>query len=766
MSRDEADLDVRTPNEHILDTLPVAVTAMDRTGKLVYANQAATVLYGYAKDDLIGRDAFDLVLAPADVPAATEIVEFILAGKTWEGRFPVRRPDGSTLVGAFVAAPLLAVDGELAGVISVGRDVTSTWLAEEERSALLLGEQNARREAEELSQRLAATLAAESEARTQAEEAATRLQAFQAVLTHLGGALTVEAVADAVVTHGGAGLGADALIVYLVDDEGTALVEVASQGMDPQTMAEYARIPLDVSLPASDSFRSGEPDFIESVEERDRRWPALARHRTGDHAYALHPLVIAGRPIGMLVVVYGHSRQFDESDRSFVGALARQCAQAIDRARLFEAERRANDRRAFLLEVSRVLASSMELERTVTDVARLLVPVVADAATVYLLDEEGLRFVSAHHVDDELRAVLEELALRGGPYATSALLLEGIANQEPLFFSDVPDSLLEQEADDEAHLALMRRLGVRSGMAVPLVARGRTVGVLALSHGPSGRHFDHSDLAFIVDLAERIAVALDNAALLHERTEIASTLQRSLAPPHLPTVPGLDLGAVYNPGGESVEVGGDFYDVFPTGEHEWTVVMGDVCGRGSEAASLTALVRYTVRAVVLHERRPASVLQLVNERILTDRADRQDRDVDADPRFVTAVYGRLHVNGDRVNVQTACAGHPAPLVAGPDGVEVLECEGTLLGIEPTIEVAEHERELQPGEAVVLYTDGIIEARGDDGLFGEDRLIEVVAANRHAPAAVLARAVESAVLAWTGGSTRDDLAVLVLRRPTG
>jgi serine phosphatase RsbU (regulator of sigma subunit) len=293
---------------------------------------------------------------------------------------------------------------------------------------------------------------------------------------------------------------------------------------------------------------------------------------------------------------------------------------------------------------------------------------------------------------------------------------------------------------------------MKCSVLVPLRARGRTMGVMALGFaevvGPDLQ-------ALFDDLAQRAALAIDNARLYEERASVARTLQRSLLPPVLPDVPGIDLAARYVAAGEGNEVGGDFYDCFRTGDGEWAVVIGDVCGKGAEAAAVTALARYTVRAsATLHSDNPRVVLQDLNDAIRREAAHN---------RFCTVLYVSLSLHGDRVTGCVAAGGHPLPLILRADGrVETIGLPGTLLGILPDPEIRPQELTLRPGDSLILYTDGVIEASPVDNRFGPEQLARVVSeCHGRAPVAT-ARHIEDAVLEVQGGKVRDDVAVVVLR----
>ena len=194
--------------------------------------------------------------------------------------------------------------------------------------------------------------------------------------------------------------------------------------------------------------------------------------------------------------------------------------------------------------------------------------------------------------------------------------------------------------------------------------------------------------------------ALDRAALYERQRHIASTLQRSLLPTRLPQIPGVDVAAVYRPAGDGNEVGGDFYDIVPTADGRFVVAIGDVQGKGPEAAALTGLVRHTLRAETMHDADPAQLVRLLNRVVYHDDTD----------RFCTVALAGIEVGGDRVRVRIACGGHLPPIVTRRDAAPAeVACRGTLLGVEEDIHVVVEELDLAVGDGLVLYTDGVLDA---------------------------------------------------------
>jgi PAS domain S-box-containing protein len=273
---------------------------------------------------------------------------------------------------------------------------------------------------------------------------------------------------------------------------------------------------------------------------------------------------------------------------------------------------------------------------------------------------------------------------------------------------------------------------------------------------------------FLRDITERRRTSEELSRLLErehearlvaeeaERTvrRVAVALQRSLLPPHLPSIEGIDLAAAYRAGSESSSVGGDFYDVFELGDGRWGIAIGDVRGKGADAASITALVRYSIRAAAVRERQCSAVLRVVNDALLrTEPGD----------DFCTAMYARLDLAGDRPHLRIAIGGHPHPLLRRADG-EVTEvgATGTLLGAVEHPVLRDVEFELSPGDTLLLYTDGVTEARTPEGMFGTDRLAALLAGCARLDAAGVVRRVEEAVVDAPYHSAVDDVALLVVQ----
>jgi serine phosphatase RsbU (regulator of sigma subunit) len=422
-----------------------------------------------------------------------------------------------------------------------------------------------------------------------------------------------------------------------------------------------------------------------------------------------------------------------------------------------EAEREQLLRRtAFLAEASAVFDEVLDEDRTLNALARMSVRERAHTCVIVVGASVGsIRRVATVAGDPEDEVRLRQLIERY-PFADrrSHPLLEVLrtGRSRRVEHPDGPTI----PAEDAAHRELIEHFTVQSTLLVPLRARGRTLGVMALGFLTV---VGDEELALFEDVARRAALAIDNARLYEERAKVARTLQRSLLPPELPHVPGLELAARYLAAGEGNEVGGDFYDCFPTGDGEWALVIGDVCGKGAEAAAVTALARYTVRAsATLHSDRPQVVLQDLNDAIRREAGA---------SRFCTVLYLSLTPRATGVSGCVASGGHPLPLLLRADGrVETAGRPGTLLGILPDPEIHATELDLAPGDTLVLYTDGVIEASPLDDRFGPEALTRFVAGCRGHTAPAIARSIEQRVLEIGGGTVRDDVAVVVLRVSPG
>jgi serine phosphatase RsbU (regulator of sigma subunit) len=279
-----------------------------------------------------------------------------------------------------------------------------------------------------------------------------------------------------------------------------------------------------------------------------------------------------------------------------------------------------------------------------------------------------------------------------------------------------------------------------------------------------GAEFTAEDEILARIFATRAGAAISAAALYREQVDTTAILQADLLPPELPQPDGVELIGSYQAAAkETLRIGGDFYDVFgPSGRSTDTVVvLGDVCGKGPEAAVLTGKVRQTLRALRLVEAAPEEMLKVLNQALL--QAGRQYR-------FVTMVVGSVsRAEHGRVRMTLATGGHPPPLVLRVDGtVEMVPTSGTLIGAVPQTVVRPATIELSPGELCLLYSDGLTEARGGatgNEHYGEQRLRHALTTCRGMPGAATVERVRQLVSEWVHGGVRDDIAMLAVRAPS-
>ena len=418
--------------------------------------------------------------------------------------------------------------------------------------------------------------------------------------------------------------------------------------------------------------------------------------------------------------------------------------------------KRAEHGHRFLAEASRVLAGSLDYQDTLRAVARLAVPAVADWCAVDLAAGDHLERVAVEHVDPARIELARELQRRYPPDPRTDQGAFGVLRHgHSELHREIPDELLAQAARDPEHLEILRAVGLRSAMLAPMTLRDRVLGVISFVSAESGRRFDEHDLALAEDLALRAAAAVENARLYETTSAISATLQSSLLPPVLPELPGIEIAAAYQPAGRGLDVGGDFYDVFNTAEDHWYAVIGDVCGKGAEAAAVTALARYTIRAAAVRRRAPSAILRWLSDAMIQQSAG-------ADGRFCTIACVHLDLSRSPARVTVACGGHPLPLVVRASGaVEEFGTPGTLLGLVAHPDLQDRSAELRSGDTLVLYTDGLTEAGAPQHVWEPDELAAAAGASAGGPAEAM---VSRLLGAATGAvpAARDDIALLVLR----
>jgi serine phosphatase RsbU (regulator of sigma subunit)/PAS domain-containing protein len=414
----------------------------------------------------------------------------------------------------------------------------------------------------------------------------------------------------------------------------------------------------------------------------------------------------------------------------------------------------AEETQRLLAEAGRVLAGSLDYEDTLRRVAWLAVPALADWCMVDVAREHGLTRVAVAHADParaDLVPKLQGLVIDPGAMIGPAAVLRTGRSELHL---RVDEDHYRAAALNPAHLEAMMQLGVRSNASVPMTVRGQRLGVMTLSTAESGRTLGPEQVVVLEELGRRAAVAIDSARLYQQRSAIARTLQNSLLPPVLPDIAGFETAALYRAAGEGTDVGGDFYDLFSVADDEWIAVIGDVCGKGAEAAAVTALARYTIRTAAVRRRAPAAILAWLNDTMCRQSPN---------GRFCTITCLHLDTSRRAIRVTVACGGHPPALLRRADGSVVqLGKPGTLLGLVRDPSLVDSRTELHAGDALVLYTDGITDARAPEHVLEPDDLRVALAALGGGSCQAIVEGLAALAIGEEGAAPRDDIAVLALR----
>ncbi|MGI9031770.1 MAG: SpoIIE family protein phosphatase [Ilumatobacteraceae bacterium] len=542
-----------------------------------------------------------------------------------------------------------------------------------------------------------------------------RLRRVGRVAAALNASEGVVQIGAALVDVARAALGATTGLLYLVD--GDDLVLAAAHGYEDDRLGGWPRSPLSTTAPAADAWRSGRPVVCEDYLQIVSRYPYVKDVEAFDeHAIVAVPVKLGGERLGAAFFSFNRARRFTEDDLSFLDLVADQVGAAIVRVRA---------------------------GRSVADQAERLT-----ASRARLTALAGVGVIGTLSGRDEL--ILE---------ANQTFLdLLGLAPIGPEGTSYVELTPTEYAESDAVQVAAMRRTGRleayekeflhRDGTPIPVLLGGATLSLEPFEW-----------MLFAVDLRARraaeVAAAKANEQLtemLAEQRRIADVLQASLLPHSLPVIDGVELHAEHWPESDGVRVGGDFYDAFPITGDRWGLLIGDVCGKGVEAAAVTATARHTARAAAMHLRGPDAVLRWVHEAVREHPLD----------TYCTVAFAALSNDDPSAPVLEVClGGHPPGLVCHPDhSIEVLGEAGTLLGLyPPTLTTTEHQ--LGSGDVVMFYTDGVTDAPGG-GAMSEDELAQWLCARRDLKLPQIAGELRAELARRRPGGLRDDVATILLR----
>jgi serine phosphatase RsbU (regulator of sigma subunit) len=599
--------------------------------------------------------------------------------------------------------------------------------------------------------RAAQALRAAERVRATAEEL-EQTRALLAALAEASEKLSLQHAVDTTIERVRELVGTERLAVYLREDG--RLAAAAAHGLaGPHVRVAEALLEL-----ALGPFRArGMVVVADAGKEPRLRGVADALGELGIAAAVALPLIVADDAIGLLAAYPERGRLPDERDEALLAALAGQLAVAVQNASLHDratrlgadleaalgAEREAARRLRALYEISGSFAQSMSLEVTVSAVARTVVEQLeVDAAVIRLPDARGEVLVphAVHIADERLAPAMRSILFR--PQSLSHPEVRRV-------FSDAKPLLAD--AQSAPLLAPFLERGSTAAV-IPIATSTEVIATLTLVSLNPDRPITTATLDVAETVATQAALAIDNARLYQQRKEFADAMQRSLLPQVRPAVTGLDVGEVYAPSAR-VELGGDLYDYVALEDGRFAVVLGDVTGHGIDAAADMAMAKYVFRTLVREHTQPAEFVQAAN-RVVVDEI--------APGKFITLLY--LVVDPATGDVACASAGHPPPRLVSTDGkVRPLSAHGLALGIDHDQAYEAVRTKLEPGGAVVLYTDGVIEARCNAELYGLERLDALLSRKRHLRAEDIAASVIESARRFTGGELSDDCAVVVVKR---
>ena len=696
----------------LFDALKTAVLLVEPSGQIVFANEAAGRLYGQDAGSLVGETLATRLFGDDEREALAAVVRQVLDGQVWRGRLKVRRADGSAHRAEVTCSPIGA--DPTRGLICI-LDDSAVQRQVSLRESLLLGD---------------------------------RLTRLARVTTDLVMVDTVEAVTKIVVSHGADAVGATIASLTVRDGE-DRLRLVALRGGREGEEERWASYPLAAPTPTGEAVRTGERVILIGAAAIADRYPGVEGVDRGERSIICLPLRVATRTIGAIGLSFPGKRSLDAAELEFFDVLADTCAQALERISAQEVAAKQSAKLVFLADASTELASSLDYQDTLSKVARLAVPTFADWCAIDLVVDGRIHRLAVEHVDPAKVQLAKDLEERypSDPDAPNGAWKVMRTGQSELIHQ-ITDEMLRAGVQDEEQLQIALDLQLRSALTVPLIARGRVLGVITWVSAESERLYTEDDLALAEDLAKRAAVAIDNAELHSETLAAAVQLQHAVLPETMPDLTGWEIASYYSPSGRT-DVGGDFYDAVPLSGGRLAIFVGDVMGRGVTAAAAMAQMRSAVRAYVAVDPTPKRVMAHLDLMFAQYPSD----------QLVTLVY--LLLDPGRDELVMANAGHPPPVLLRADpGTEQLPIAAQCpLGVQSEnrtqVTVPFH-----AGDTVLAFTDGLIERRDEDIDQGQERLLNALASLAEPD---LSAALDAVVTRLRDPSRDDDVAALAVRR---
>jgi PAS domain S-box-containing protein len=713
----------------------VAVVQIDRAGSIAAWNEDAEELFGYPADQVTGKPLTDLAAWPHTPGTGTGIAEALRLSR-WEGSYGIRGANGRVTPVYASHLRVRDTDGEPSTVCLLVRDHERAVLQTPLRVP-------------------ASDTAASSEGRS-----ADPFEVFigSPAPDDLDGLLqrTVERARDM--------LDGDSAFLLLATDDETELEVRASTGL-PSARQRFARVPVEAGPGRYGSARM--PAVHDDLTAVPGAVPLL--NGTGMRSVVTVPLKVEGRLTGSLGVAAEAPGRYSNEEALRLQFAADRIALAVESARLGELERLRRGSLSFLVEASDLLAGTLDRDQTLALMAQMTVPTLATWCAVYTIADQASEPYLSYvlHEDEELIDGIKSLLSRippPDPVPTPGARVwtaPGEVAQQAALRSSMRSLGLSGGSGRQAPAGIGPTLATASAVGgetvvLPLVARNRVIGMLTLGK-PADEHFRQEILELAEDLSRRAALALDNARLYSERTAISQSLQRSLLPPELPAIEGVEVEVIYRAAGEGNEVGGDFYDVFPIRDGAYGFAIGDVCGTGPNAAAVTGLARHALRLLAREGLSGPAVLERLNSAIL---------DEGARSRFLTLLYGEMRPQEDgSAELKVVCAGHPLPLRLRQDGtVEPAAEPQPLLGVIEDLELYEQTVVLDPGDVLLCVTDGVTERREGTRMLGDDGLADVLTTCTGLTAGAVAARIMRAVERFASDAPSDDMAILAMRVP--